>query len=247
MKAAVLSLAILLMSGAFPTASASPAAARPAGAKGTAAKRSPAKSTAKPLTPLQRLERLKNGPRRAVIDAAYAAYTNAVTEGSAVRSGLLTVIDYSLPSTEPRLWVLDLTRMRILYRELVAHGRGSGDNFATEFSNDEGSYMSSLGLFVTDEAYMGKNGYSMRLRGLDEGVNDRAYDRAIVVHGATYVSQKVADAAGRLGRSLGCPAVRMPVVRRLINTIKDGSVMYVYGEPHTTPLLSPAQSTTASR
>ena len=141
------------------------------------------------------------------------------------------MIDYSLPSTEPRLWVFDLTRVRILYRELVAHGRGSGDNVATEFSNDEGSYMSSLGLFITDEAYVGKNGYSMRLRGLDPGINDHAYDRAIVVHGASYVSRKVADEGGRLGRSLGCPAVRPKVAHKLIDTIKDGSVMYVYGEP----------------
>lgn len=247
MKAAVLSVAILLASGPLPSATASPAAAPPVGTKGTTSKRSSAKPAATPLTPLQRLERLKNGPRRAVIDAAYAAYTDALGEGRPVRSGLLTVIDYSLPSTEPRLWVFDLTRMRILYRELVAHGRESGDNFATAFSNDEGSYMSSLGLFITDEAYTGKNGYSMRLRGLEPGVNDHAYDRAIVVHGASYVSQKVAEAAGRLGRSWGCPAVRTPVVRRLINTIKDGTVMYVYGEAHDTPLRSPAQSTSASR
>lgn len=240
MKVAVLSVAVLLASGA------SPATAAPEGA--AAARPSAAKSpSATPVTVLQRLERLKDGPRRAVVDAAYAAYTNALRDRTAIRSGLLTVIDYTLPSTQPRLWVLDLTRMRILYRELVAHGRGSGDNFATAFSNDEGSYMSSLGLFVTDEAYMGKNGYSMRLRGLDAGINDHAYDRAIVVHGAAYVSQQVAAAAGRLGRSWGCPAVRMPVVRRLINTIKDGTVMFVYGEAPNAPLLSTTQSTSASR
>jgi len=230
MKAAVLSVAILLASGSFPSASASPVAARPVGAKGTTTKRSSSKTAPKPLTPLQRLERLKNGPRRDVIDAAYVAYTNAVNDGRAVRTGLLTVIDYSLPSTQPRLWVFDLTRARILYRELVAHGRGSGDNFATD--------MSSLGLFITDEAYVGKNGYSMRLRGMDAGINDRAYDRAIVVHGAPYVSRKVADAAGRLGRSLGCPAVRVGIAHKLIDAIKDGTVMYVYGEAHIAPLSS---------
>jgi len=161
-----------------------------------------------------------------------AAYASAINQGAVTRTSLLTVIDYSLPSTQPRLWVLDLKRARVLYRELVAHGKGSGDNLASEFSNEEGSFMSSLGLFITDEAYVGKNGYSMRLRGLEPGINDHAYDRAIVVHGADYVSKAVADAAGRLGRSWGCPAVRVGIARKLINTIKDGTVMYVYGPPH---------------
>jgi hypothetical protein len=179
--------------------------------------------------PSVRLARVAGGPRKAVLDAALSAYNSAIKQGAVARTSLLTVIDYSLPSTEPRLWVFDLKRARVLYRELVAHGRGSGDNLASLFSNDEGSFMSSLGLFVTDEAYIGKNGYSMRLRGLEPGINDHAYDRAIVMHGASYVSKAVADAAGRLGRSWGCPAVRTGIARKLINTIKDGSVMYVYG------------------
>jgi hypothetical protein len=238
MKAAVLSMAILLASGSLPATASAAAVAKTAATKRSVTKSAPARA----LTPLQRLERLKNGPRRDVIDAAYAAYTNAVNDGSALRTGLLTVIDYSLPSTQPRLWVFDLTRMRILYRELVAHGRESGDNFATAFSNEEGSYMSSLGVFITDEAYMGKNGYSMRLRGMDLGINDHAYDRAIVVHGASYVSRKVADAAGRLGRSLGCPAVRVGIAHKLIDAIKDGTVMYVYGVTAASETLNPSTS-----
>jgi hypothetical protein len=188
-----------------------------------------AKTIAPAQQRLQRVAHAPGGPRTVVLDAALAAYAAAVRQGEVARTSLLTIIDYSLPSTERRLWVLDLTRARVLYRELVAHGKGSGDNIASAFSNEEGSLMSSLGLFVTDEAYVGKNGYSLRLRGLDPGINDHAYDRAIVVHGAAYVSQQVADAAGRLGRSWGCPAVRLSVAHKLIDTIKDGTAMYVYG------------------
>lgn len=169
------------------------------------------------------------GPRRAVLDAAMAAYAKAMKQGAVGRSGLLTIIDYTLPSTEPRLWVMDLQHTRVLYRELVAHGRESGDNIARKFSNKPGSLMSSLGLFVTDEAYVGQNGYSLRLRGLEPGVNDHAYDRAIVMHGAAYVDEGVAEVLGRLGRSLGCPAVRLDIAETLIDTIKDGTVMYAYG------------------
>jgi len=184
---------------------------------------------------LQRVTRLSGGPRRPVLAAALAAYTNAIRQGAVPRTRLLTVIDYSLPSTEPRLWVLDLDRARILYKELVAHGRESGDNIPGAFSNEPGSLMSSLGLFVTDEAYVGKNGYSLRLRGLDPGINDNAYDRAIVMHGAAYVNRSVAETLGRLGRSLGCPAVRLEVARKLIDTIKGGTAMYAYGVSHEIP------------
>src|SRR5262245_61356633 len=114
------------------------------------------------------------GPSQAVLDAAEAAYQHALDLGVVVNPRLLTVIDYSRPSTEPRLWVLDLVSRAIVQRELVAHGRGSGENLATSFSNDDGSHKSSLGLFVTGAAYTGQNGYSLRLLGLDPGVNDRA-------------------------------------------------------------------------
>ena len=185
---------------------------------------------------------LPDGPRSAVLKAAVAAYDKAIKKGEVARAGLLTIIDYSLPSTEPRLWVVDLEHAQVLYRELVAHGRESGDNLATKFSNKPGSYKSSLGLFVTDEAYIGENGYSLRLRGLDPGVNDHAYDRAIVMHGADYVDEGVAQVLGRLGRSLGCPAVRLDIVETLIDTIKHGTVMFAYG-----PAKRRATTTRASR
>jgi hypothetical protein len=187
---------------------------------------------------LPALSDMAGGPRRSVLKAALAAYEAAIRHGSVARTGLLTVIDYTLPSTEPRLWVLDLDEAKVLYRELVAHGRASGDNVAKQFSNRSGSLMSSIGLFVTDETYIGQNGYSLRLRGLEPGVNDHAYDRAIVMHGAAYVDEGVVGALGRLGRSLGCPAVRLDIAQSLIDTIKDGTVMYAYGGAKRAPAAS---------
>jgi hypothetical protein len=140
----------------------------------------------------------------------------------------LAVIDYSKPSTEPRLWVFDVTTGRLLFQELVAHGRNTGEDVAQRFSNVEGSKMSSLGLFQTADTYYGSNGYSLRLRGLDAGFNDNAMARAIVMHGAPYVSQAIAERLGRLGRSWGCPAVRSEVARTVIDTLKGGAVMFAY-------------------
>ena len=140
----------------------------------------------------------------------------------------LAVIDYSLPSTQPRLWVFDVGRGRLLYQELVAHGRNTGERLAERFSNVEGSKMSSLGLFQTAETYYGNNGYSLRLRGLDPGFNDNALARAIVMHGAPYVSEAIAERMGRLGRSWGCPAVRPEVARTVIDTLKGGALLFAY-------------------
>ena len=140
----------------------------------------------------------------------------------------LSVIDYSLPSTTPRLWVFDLDRAKLLFRVLVAHGRNSGGDYAEHFSNREGSLMSSLGTFVTDGTYVGHNGYSLRLKGLDGRFNDQAEKRAIVIHGASYVSRGFAKAEGRLGRSWGCPAVRKAVAKPLINTIRRQSMVFAY-------------------
>ena len=116
----------------------------------------------------------------------------------------------------------------MLFEELVAHGRGSGENFATRFSNDDGSHQTSLGLFRTADTYVGTNGYSLRLDGLEAGVNDRARDRAIVMHGAPYVSEAQLRAVGRLGRSHGCPALRPAIARTVIDTIKQGSLVFAY-------------------
>jgi hypothetical protein len=124
--------------------------------------------------------------------------------------------------------VFDLRRQRLLFEELVAHGRNTGAGLAERFSNVEGSRMSSIGLYQTADTYYGSNGYSLRLRGLDPGFNDNALARAIVMHGAPYVSQAIADRLGRLGRSWGCPAVREEVARTVIDTLKGGALLFAY-------------------
>jgi hypothetical protein len=124
--------------------------------------------------------------------------------------------------------VFDVKRRSLLYEELVAHGSGSGENLATSFSNENNSHQSSLGLFRTDDTYVGKNGYSLRLHGLDAGFNDHAYDRAIVMHGAPYVSDDFAKAQGRLGRSWGCPALREGIAREVIDTVKGTGLVFAY-------------------
>ena len=116
---------------------------------------------------------------------------------------------------------------KLLFSSLVAHGKNSGDKYATSFSNRNGSYMSSLGFYLTQETYQGSNGYSLRLNGLEEGINDNARQRAIVVHGASYANPSVIK-SGRLGRSFGCPALPQALARPIIDTIKGGSVMFIY-------------------
>ena len=152
----------------------------------------------------------------------------ATERGLVSRPDILTVIDYSLPSTEPRLFVFDVAKKRLLFREHVAHGKNSGGNMTTRFSNVEGSLATSLGLFVTANTYMGSNGYSLRLKGLERGVNHRAWERAIVMHGAKYVNAAAARVSGRLGRSFGCPAVRSEIAKKMIDTVKGGSPIFAY-------------------
>lgn len=161
-----------------------------------------------------------------VLDLALHARDCALASAPAARR--LAVIDYSRPSTEPRLWVFDLESEQLLFTEHVAHGRGSGENIATAFSNREGSHQSSLGLFRTAETYHGGNGYSLRMDGLEPGVNDAARDRLIVMHGARYVNPLVATEQGRLGRSYGCPALRPEVAREVIDSLKQGQLVFAY-------------------
>ncbi len=163
-----------------------------------------------------------------VLDLAFGAATCAVRAGAVAEPTTLTVIDYSKPSTEKRLFVFDLRTHALLYAELVAHGQGSGDKFATQFSNQPNTHESSLGLFVAEDTYIGKNGYSLRLNGLDQGFNDRALERAIVMHGAPYVSPAAISAQGRLGRSWGCPALRPAIAREVIDRVKRGGLIFAY-------------------
>ena len=163
-----------------------------------------------------------------VLDLALNAASCAVRSGKVNNPRTLTVIDYSRPSSEKRMWVYDLKTRNLLYEELVAHGQGSGGDVPDTFSNEPETHRTSLGLFATDTPYVGKNGYSLRLDGLDAGVNDRARERAIVIHGAPYVSETFVQANGRLGRSWGCPAIRPEVARQMIDRIKGGGLVFAY-------------------
>jgi hypothetical protein len=140
----------------------------------------------------------------------------------------LTLVDYSLPSTQPRLWVLDLASGAVRFHTLVSHGKASGFDHASSFSNRPGSKQSSLGLFRTGETYRGRHGYSLRLIGLEAGINDLAYERGIVIHGAEYASPDFAAIHGRLGRSWGCPALDPAVHRQVIDTIRGGTALFSY-------------------
>lgn len=146
------------------------------------------------------------------------------------KQNILTLIDFTRPSTEKRLFVFDMQQHKLLFTSVVSHGKNSGANYATSFSNEYGSYKSSLGFYLTESTYQGKNGYSLILNGLEKGINDRARERAIVMHGAAYANPSVAGKGGRLGRSFGCPAVPQKLSRPIIDAIKGGSVMYIYAE-----------------
>jgi len=141
---------------------------------------------------------------------------------------IVTIIDFTLPSTEKRMYVLDMKAKKLLYHNIVSHGRNSGEKFATAFSNKHGSFQSSLGFYYAEETYFGGNGFSLRLDGLEKGINDQARPRAIVVHGADYCSTDMIKSTGRLGRSYGCPALPRELAKPIINTIKGGSLMYIY-------------------
>jgi hypothetical protein len=170
--------------------------------------------------------------RPEVLELALDAFNVARAQGR-VRRPLLTVIDYELPSYKQRLWVIDIKSRRVLYEEWVAHGmgnpRGSGGTMeeALSFSNAPGTLKSSLGLFVTAETYRGKHGYSLKLDGLEPGVNDAARERLIVIHSADYVTRDRAE-AHLVGRSWGCPVIRPKVAKKLIDSIKGGSVLWIY-------------------
>lgn len=164
---------------------------------------------------------------RNVLTLSLQAYLKARHQGLDEKE-LLTIIDYSKPSTERRLWVLDLKKGKVLFNTWVSHGKNSGKVMATSFSNQPGSLKSSIGVFLTDTPYVGGNGYSLRLTGLEQGINDNAYRRDIVVHGAWYADPNTIAKYGQIGRSWGCPAVSPKTAQPLINTIKDKTLIVAY-------------------
>lgn len=165
-----------------------------------------------------------------VLELAMTALDRARDAGdvSSRRDHVLTIIDFSLPSTKRRLWVIDLEATEILFHELVAHGQNTGSNRARHFSNEEGSHQSSLGVFRTGRTYRGKHGRSLKLDGLEPGFNDAARDRAIVVHAADYVTDDFIAANSRLGRSWGCPALDPAVAQDVIDAIRGGTLLVAY-------------------
>lgn len=159
-------------------------------------------------------------------EQAYIGYNKIETKHKEV----LTLIDFSKPSTEERMYVLDMANKKLLYSSLVAHGKNSGDLYATSFSNVNGSNKSSLGFYLTENTYYGGSGYSLILNGLEKGINDKAKQRAIVIHGSKYVEPSRVASVGKIGKSLGCPAIPRTTSKEIINAIKGGSLLFIYAD-----------------
>ena len=157
-----------------------------------------------------------------------AGFLSLVLSGEVQNPGVLSIIDFSKPSTQKRLFVLDMYNETLMFNSLVAHGRNSGQLLATRFSNRPNSYMSSLGFYLTGDAFMGQHGYSLRLEGKEKGWNDNAFHRSIIMHPADYVSEAYIRQRGFLGRSEGCPAIPEEIDRSIIDSIRGGSCLFIY-------------------
>lgn len=168
-----------------------------------------------------------NVPSLESFKIAFEGYENLKSQNK-IENNILTIIDFSLSSNSKRLWVIDMEANQVLFHSLVAHGMNSGQEFATDFSNVAESYKSSLGFYLTAEIYQGKHGSSLKLDGIEKGVNDNARGRAIVIHGADYVSENFIKNNGRLGRSQGCPALPKDISKEVITKIKNKSVLFIY-------------------
>lgn len=169
-----------------------------------------------------------SGLSQLAFDHAKKGLNRLLEEGRLMNDSIISIIDFSQPSSAKRLYILDLKNYKLLFNTLVAHGRNTGREWATYFSNQPASYKSSPGFYITGETYRGANGYSLKLNGIEKNINDKAYDRAIVMHGAEYVSTDLIDAQGYIGRSEGCPAIPEELSRPVINTIKEGSCLFIY-------------------
>jgi len=178
-------------------------------------------------TEVQHLAKKAPQLNKKVLKLALVAYQKASAKG-AVKKPVLTVIDYSLPSSKQRMWIFDVRKEKLLYNTYVAHGQNSGMTTPHHFSNKTSSKETSLGTYVTRDTYMGSKGYSLNLQGLEKGFNDNAYNRRVVIHGAWYVEPDFIKKSGRAGRSWGCPSIAQTIAKPVINTIKGGSVVFAY-------------------
>jgi hypothetical protein len=173
---------------------------------------------------------------------AIKGFRNLQINGGLRNPDILTIVDFSLPSSRKRLFTIDVLSRKLLFNTYVSHGRNSGREHATRFSNEINSFQSSLGFYVTGKTYKGQHGYSLKLDGLEKGINDNAEPRGIVIHAADYVNERTIRKLGYIGRSLGCPALPVNLYRPIIKKIKDGSCFFVYGQDASytskSPLLS---------
>lgn len=163
-----------------------------------------------------------------VFNLAMKGFEKMNSLGKLNSDSLLTIIDFTKSSKEKRMFVVDLKSMNVVFNTVVAHGKNSGKEYAKNFSNKLNSHQSSLGFYVTGNTYKGSNGYSLKLDGVEQGFNDRAMDRAIVIHGAPYVNERTIRIKGYLGRSHGCPALPQQLSKHVINSIKQGNLVFVY-------------------
>jgi L,D-transpeptidase catalytic domain len=168
------------------------------------------------------------GLSKQAYDYAVLGYQKLINQGRLFNQSIIAIVDFSQPSSQKRLYVLDMKSYKVLFNTLVAHGRNSGKEWATYFSNKPSSFKSSPGFYITGQTYSGSNGYSLKLNGVESGINDKAMKRAIVMHGADYVNESYIFSQGYIGRSQGCPAVPARDAKDIINTIRDGVCLYIY-------------------
>jgi hypothetical protein len=198
---------------------------------------SPVKITALPIPDAmaahlrlyETMELEKFGLSREAFEMAVKGFEHLRAAGSIYNERILSIVDFSLPSNKKRLFIIDNITGKLLYNTFVSHGRNSGKELATKFSNQFNSFQSSLGFYVTGQTYRGHHGYSLRLQGMEEGINDNAYGRGIVMHAARYVNENTARQNGSIGRSEGCPAIPVKMHRSIIEAIKNGTCLFVYG------------------
>jgi L,D-transpeptidase catalytic domain len=170
----------------------------------------------------------KEGLSEKAFEYAWRGYHNLVKKGSIRNTSVLSICDFSQSSCSRRMYVLDLQHQKLLYRTYVAHGQNSGSEYAESFSNEAESFKSSLGFYVTQKTYYGRNGLSLHLNGVDKGYNDQALKRNIVLHGSTYVGDQYLQYFGTVGTSLGCPAIPSAISGRIIRKVRDGSCFFIY-------------------
>ncbi|MEO6637158.1 MAG: murein L,D-transpeptidase catalytic domain family protein [Ginsengibacter sp.] len=168
------------------------------------------------------------GLSKIAYESALKGFNALCTAGKIANDNIVSIVDFSLPSSQKRLFVIDLKNFKVLFNTYVAHGRNSGKEFANQFSNDSESFKSSLGFYITKDTYNGKHGFSLHLEGEEKGINDNAYSRSIVMHSAEYVSENTVKSQGFIGRSLGCPALSPKVYKPIIDRIKNGSCLFLY-------------------